>query len=96
MTADLVPEDVRLVRHALGLENSKRSYRRYYAAASGSDSHKRWCDLEARGLAVRHDLLHSADPTFIVSPGLAMAVLRPGESLSATDFPTLTYSQRQG
>lgn len=88
MSQSLTPNQLELMRHALGLPNKKRtSYRTYYVVGYGVD-HTAWTELVALGFAKMHKSdAFRGDDVFIVTRAGAEAALLPDEKLSKEDFP---------
>lgn len=79
----------RLMRHALGLDYDKKSFRNHYACCPGCDDHKRWMELVDAGFATvrkSHPLNPDMD-CFRVNFAGAKAVVESKESLCKEDFP---------
>lgn len=75
-------EQVRLARHALGLDGCRRrSYRNRYYISAGS-VHGLWMAMVAQGYAET-----DGDRFFCLTRKGAELVLRSGESLCPEDFP---------
>jgi hypothetical protein len=88
--ANITPEQRRLARHALGLDQSQESYRNGYSAIRGSEQHRDWMALRQRGLAEVHFRpKHDPLDDFSLTHFGALAVLEPGETLDQEDFPGL-------
>lgn len=90
MSQGLTPNQLELMRHALGLPNKRRtSYRVYYTAGEGQEDYTTWTDLVASGFAKmrKGNELSGGDDVFIVTRAGAEAALLPGEKLSKEDFP---------
>ena len=81
-------QQVALVRHALGLDNSKKSYRNRYIGRNGD-----WDWLVEEGLAgcvAMDDLCER--PLYWAKLELAQMVLKDDESLDKEDFPDAIYN----
>jgi hypothetical protein len=92
----LNPEQLKLARHALGLDSGgrKQSYRNRYLVAPGTATHGMWLDMVRRGWAFMGPSLREdgkpqyaggADIFGLSYRGASMA-LHPGESLDPEDF----------
>ena len=78
----MTPEQIKMARHALGLEDGRKvSYRNRYFAG-GPPTEAAWNDLVAKGLAERTSLC------FHLTEVGAKAVLLAGERLDPEDFPS--------
>lgn len=89
--AELTQEQVKLARHALGLTNSKTSFRNHFVTSPGNDDHKSWDDMVNKGFADvkrKHILSAGMDCFWLTSVG-AKAVLKCGEKLCKEDFPNV-------
>lgn len=73
------------VRHALGLDSSKVSYRNRYYCSPGTVSNNLWRDLVEKQIA-KGTIMGKMD-CFSVTRNGAQMVLRKGESLDKEDFP---------
>lgn len=83
----MTPDQRKMARHALGLDQHPRSYRNHYAAGVGTDIEERWEDLVRQGLAERGHQSERLVVFYLTNAG-AKTVLGPGESLDPEDFPS--------
>lgn len=85
----MTPSQLKMARHALGLDEKGVSYRNRYAVGIGSPQESEWNDLCECGLAERGpDGLTFV--TFWLTAAGARNVLFSGEMLDPEDFPTVT------
>lgn len=85
----MTPEQTKMARHALGLEQGPRvSYRNRYVAGLGSPQEAAWDDLVRQGMAERGSE-GLALVGFCLTEAGARAVLRSDEDLDREDFPPL-------
>lgn len=84
----MTPDQRKMARHALGLEQGPRvSYRNRYVAGLGSPQEAAWDDLVKRGMAERgHEGL--AIVGFHLTEVGARSVLKSDEQLCREDFPS--------
>jgi len=84
----MTPKQKELVRHALGFDAQRKSYRNRYHATHNSPDHKAWVAMVAQGWAEVYDTQAPFGMTcFVVTRKAAIAVMEPGESLDHEDFP---------
>lgn len=76
----MTPEQRRLARHALGLDNSKTVYRNRYIAARLSQDDSAWSQLCDEGLAV-HVRIDEATRTYALTLRGAIAAMERHETL---------------
>ena len=82
----MTPEQLKLARHALGLDYKKVSYRnRYYTIGRGQE-HKEWLAMVEKGYAIEDSVLPDSTRFELTRKG-AEAALLPGETLCPEDFP---------
>lgn len=83
----MTPQQKKLARHALGLDNTDargRSYRnRYFAPIIGGDTVE-WHKMKDAGLA---EITSGPNPFFYLTIDGARAALNKGERLCPEDFP---------
>lgn len=92
----MTPDQRKLARHALGLDQRSCSYRNYYAAALGTNIEERWDDMVRQGLAERGND-RGRLVGFCLTDAGALAALDVGETLDPEDFPevaTVTQGDR--
>lgn len=77
----MTPEQVRLARHALGLDRCRVAYRNSYQARPGSKALAEWQAMVAAGLAKQVARGSSQYVLFRITNATAQAVLQPGERL---------------
>jgi hypothetical protein len=84
-----------MIRHALGLAQSPVgiAYRNCYSAGRDGPDYEAWRDLEARYLAMAHDV--AGGFCFVVSSQAAKAVLKRSESFNAEITANLARIDRQ-
>jgi hypothetical protein len=86
----MTPEQRKLARHTLGLDNPDakgRSYRNRYYASPG---HSAWADLHimvGNGWMNLEDVQGGVGTVFWLNRSGAELALDPGESLDSEDFP---------
>lgn len=86
----MTPEQIKLMRHALGLPNDRmQSYRNRYFAANGSPQAIAWDDLVSRGMAERQEA-GSVRSFYCVTLAGAKRAIDPAETLDGEDFPAVT------
>ena len=85
----MTPDQIELVRHALGLNYRKKSFRNHFVAGKTHSDYQAWMQLVGSGDAgVRHTHhLSAGDSCFWATEKGARAVLKRGESLCPEDFP---------
>ena len=89
-TRELTVHELRIARHALGLDNPDaggRSYRnRFYASRGHADWHTLH-DMVGAGLMNLEDTSNGKQTLFWLNPWGAKLALKPGELLDPEDFP---------
>ena len=85
----MTPNQIELVRHALGLNYRNKSFRNHFVAGKTHSDYPAWIMLVESGDAgVKHTHhLSAGDSCFWATEKGAKAVLKKGESLCAEDFP---------
>jgi hypothetical protein len=84
----VTPEQIRMARHALGLDDEipRKSYRNHYAAAVGSPQEAAWGDLVKQKYAVKGKRNPNSATVGFCLTECAVEFLKPGESLDEEDF----------
>jgi len=85
----MMPTQVELARHALGLPNKRRmSYRNYFIAGPGHSDFDDWTEMVAIGVAVITRKYNSTGETcFRLTRAGAGVAIKRGERLCPEDFP---------
>lgn len=83
----MTPSQLKMARHALGLDESGVSYRNRYVVGIGSPQEGEWNDLCQQGLAERgkNGLTFVG---FCLTDAGARGTLYSGEMLDSEDFPS--------
>jgi hypothetical protein len=86
----MTPRQKELARHALGLTNSRRSYRNHFVAGYNHIDYEDWMGMVVSGLARRRDGLpiSGGDDVFWLTRDGATAALNKNERLCPEDFPS--------
>lgn len=76
--------EITLIRHALGLGSSKKTFRNYFCA--GGENLVVWDGLVEKGLAVKKESELYCGPMFFVRKLGALIVLKEEESISKDEM----------